>query len=120
MGIFKEEIIFLEELAKNQSRIWNDACDVGVNSSDVDMQRMREVIKTLLRLPGSKIVWKADTPSIQRQYELIVMWSLYDRIDGKDLYDATKVNVLYFNGRGKEFFSIMLEHAYTNKDGVVQ
>ena len=120
MGIFKEEIIFLEELARRQHFIWNDSADVGIEVSEMDVGRMREVIKTLLELPGSCVTWRVNKPALQRQYQLIVMWSKHDTIGGKDLYDATKANILYFKGRGKEFFSIEIGHALTSKNGIVQ
>ena len=122
MGVFKEEIIFLEELAKKQKFIWNDSNDIGVHSSEIDINRMREVITTLLELPGSKLTWKADKPCVQRQYHLIVMWSLHsdERVGGIKLYDATQITLLYFKGRGKEFFSINPRHVFTDKDGNVQ
>ena len=114
MGVFKEEIHFLEDLQKRQSRVWVDSCDVGVSAHKVDLNRARQVVKTLLELPGSEVEFKQNRPAIQRQYKLVVMWGRAD--DG--WYDATVCNLLYFQDRKVSFFSITrLGHILTDKNG---
>ena len=97
MGAFKEEVIYLEELAKKQNQIFWDSADIGISVEDLDINRMRTTIKTLLDLPGSKIIFKMDNPVVQRQYKLVVMW---------DKYDSTIIDLLYYHGKKEEFFSI--------------
>lgn len=114
MGVFKEEIHFLEDLNKKQVQIWNDSADHGVYASREVKQRMRDVVGTLLELPGSKVVFKQNRPALQRQYKLVVMWGR----SYEEWYDATLVDMLYFKGRNKEFFSIRrIGHVLVNKDG---
>lgn len=98
MGVFKEEVRALEDLQRRQSSMWNDSADYGVQATDEVKDTMRWVIKSLLALDESKIVWKMDDNGItQRQYELTVYFS-------KD--DGVTFTVLYYKGRGTEFFSI--------------
>lgn len=116
MGVFKEEILFLEGIEKRQTQIWEDAADVGVETSRMtpnERHRMREVVKTLLDLPGSKIEYKAVKPALQRQYRLIVMWGAAD----SERYDATEVHLLYYKDHRKEFFSLFTGHTFTNSEG---
>lgn len=116
MGAFKEEAHFLEELQKQQGQIWNDSADYGISRTDMSAKKvgkLRAVIKDLLELPGSKVEWKANTPAIQRQYRLIIMWS--GMYEGR--CDATQYNVLYFKDRKNEFFSIDSFHVFTDNDG---
>ncbi len=96
MGVFKEEVRMVEDLLPQQRRIWPDSCDIGVEATDKVKDTMRHVIKTLLPLPGSKLIWKSED---KRQYQWIlrVYWS-------SDEY--TEINVLYFKDRKKEFFSL--------------
>lgn len=78
-----------------------------------ERSRLREIINTLLELPGSKIVWREDKPAIQRHYRLVIMWGRYD----EKKYDATVYELLYFNGRRKEFISISAKHQLVNENG---
>ena len=118
MGIFKEEIKFLEGLELRQSRIYADACDKGIYLNDMseeELNRLRDVVQELLELPGSEVVLKMDSPIVQREYSLIVMWGHCDDVR----WDATEVQVLYVNdtARKKEFFSITTHHVFTDKNG---
>lgn len=100
MGVFKEEIAVLEELAKQQVQIYPDSADFGILASKEVKDIVREVITNLLPLPGSKIKSRYNGKNyIKRSYELRVYWSKSD---------GTIVFVTYHNDllKKKEFFSI--------------
>lgn len=101
MGVFKEEVNALEQLERLQGHIWPDAADQGIFATDDVKDTMRWVIKSLLQLKESRIVFSADTPAIQRQYELTVYFSMEDGVT---------FDVLYYKGR-EEFFSISSRRA---------
>ena len=110
MSVFKEEAHFLDSLEKRQKRIWDDSCDLGILRKDLheaEVVRLREVINTLLKLPGSKITWRAEQPAQQRHYYLVILWGLTHNAPNE--YDGTTYNVLYYKGKKKEFFSISKE-----------
>jgi len=108
MGVFKEEVNALEDLAKKQVRIYPDSCDFGVVATDEVKDTMRWVIKSLLELDESEIVWRMDANGVtQRQYRLTVYFSLEDGIT---------FNVLYFRDRKNEYFSIVSERAASKID----
>ena len=103
MGIFKEEVRALEDLQRRQSSMWNDSADYGVQATDEVKSTMRWVLKSLLALEESKVVWKMDDNGItQRQYELTVYFSMEDGVT---------FNVLYYKGPKREFFSIDAKRA---------
>lgn len=107
MGLFKEQANFLESLYKRQEQIWNDSIDIGIYLKDMtqdEIEFMRDTIKLLLDLPGSKISWAANKPAIQREYRLVIMWSRDDKVVYK---------VSYFKDRIKEFF--MIDFKYEHK-----
>ena len=106
MGVFKEEIIDLEQYAKKQVQIYLDSCDYGIRATQSIKNRMREIILSLPNM--AKPVWKMDGNTIQRDYRSVVEWG-----GG----DATEVHVLYVNDklRKKEYFSIDL-HAIRVSD----
>lgn len=116
MGVFKEELHFLTNLEKEQERIWEDSADVGIYTKDIDMDRMREVITTLLELPGSEVEWKQKAHGWnQRTYNLIIMWGC----NSPNIYDATQIKVNWYKDKKKEFFSIDSRAVLTTKDGKV-
>lgn len=103
MSVFKEEVSVLEKYAAKQFRIYPDSCDFGVLATAKVKDEMREVIKTLLELDESKVVWKMDANGItQRQYELTVYFSMEDGVT---------FDVLYFKDRKNEYFSISSKRA---------
>lgn len=103
MGVFKEEVNALEDLAKRQVRIYPDSCDFGVIATDEVKDTMRWVIKSLLELDESRVVWKMDTLGVtQRQYELTVYFSIEDGVT---------FDVLYYKDRKNEYFSISSKRA---------
>jgi len=96
-----EELHDLEELALHQQRVYPDSEEKGVFANDVIKGRkagewLREIIHTLLRLPGSEIYYRSDGPKIERSYLL--------QIDEKK-----KIRILYVNDRPnkKDYFSII-------------
>lgn len=103
MGMFKEEAYFLEDLEKRQTRIYDDACDLGVEFKDLDVDRLREVIKDLLDLPGSKLVYGTDLCGTQRQYKLFIAWG-----QDEEIANGTEYEVLYVKDTKyhKEFVSV--------------
>lgn len=101
MGVFKEEVKALEDLERLQGQIWPDAADQGVFATDDVKDTMRWVVKSLLQLPESRIVFSTDAPAVQRQYELTVYFSMEDGVT---------FDVLYYKGR-EEFFSISSRRA---------
>lgn len=116
MGVFKEEIIFLEDLAKRQGRIWDDSCDYGIKFSDLspmEVNGMRRVITRLLKLEGSEVVWKMDRPAVQRQYKLVVMWGRSDH----GMFDASIAYVNYYKGHDKHFFGIEVKSKQVDSKG---
>lgn len=103
MGVFKEEVQALEELERHQIQIWPDSAERGVVATEGVKDTMRSIIKTLLELKESSVVWKSNhLNAIQRHYELTVYFSMEDGVT---------FDVLYFKGRGKEFFSIYSRRA---------
>jgi hypothetical protein len=103
MGVFKEEVIALEELMHQQKRIYNDACDQGVTATPEVKKTMRWVLESLLPLKESRVVWKMDSKDVtQRQYELTVYFSMEDGVT---------FDVLYFKDKKKEYFSISEKRA---------
>jgi len=109
MGIFKEEVIFLEGLARRQQQIWPDAADHGVLTKDLSIDewtRLRETIRTLLELPGSEITYKADKPAIQRSYKLVVMWGHYHGVE---------ILISYYK-KNAEFFSISMSNIFKREN----
>lgn len=117
MGIFKEEHHLLMDLANRQRQILNDSCYLGLNRFDMtqdELDRLRETIKTLLQLPGSRLTWSMDEPAVQRSYRLVIMWGG----NGQGKYDATIYEVSYYKGRRGEFFMIdNIRHQVVNKEG---
>ena len=117
MGMFKEEICLLETLAKRQRRIWADALDYGIYKKDMskaEVERLRDAAQMLLNLPGSKVLYKVNLPAVQRQYQFIVMWGR----NGKK-YDASRCKLSYYKDRKREFFTIDIDHVFTNEKGEV-
>ena len=98
MGIFKEEVNSLEEMASRQSRIFSDSCDEGVAATRSVKKQMRHILESLLPLPGSKVEFKMDGKITQRSYRLEVQFA-YDE-------PPFVYHVNYYNDRKKEFFSI--------------
>jgi len=98
MGVFKEEVNKLEQLENQQTRVYPDACDVGIPATLEVKNIMRPIIKTLLELDESRVVHKVDTEFItERQYKLVVYFSQEDGVE---------FDVLYHGDKKHEFFSI--------------
>lgn len=117
MGSFKSEVKFLEKLETRQIQIWPDSADSGIRFSDLTEQEIahiKECIRTLLELPGSKVIYRSDTPAVQRQYHLIVMWGC----SNAQTYDATSIDLPYYKGHGEEFISIIFKSIITDVNGV--
>lgn len=108
MGVFKEEVSALENLQRQQRQIWSDAADMGVIATDEVKDTMRWVIKSLLALDESKIVWRMDGEVTQRQYELTVYFSMEDGVTFDVLYYKGH---LYGHKGVQEFFSITSRRA---------
>lgn len=100
MGMFKEEIRYLEDLAKQQVRIYSDACDTGVLATPEIKRDMRDILETLLSLEGSKVIGRQnDSFCVSRDYHLEIQWSKSE---------WTAISVAYINDKRakKEFFTV--------------
>jgi len=124
MGLFKEEMHFLEGLARRQVRIWLDSCDAGIHAKDIDLNAMRETIRSLLTLPGSKVIWRSDKPATQRTYRLVVMIERTEGThSGAPLYSAMVYYVNYYRRKSQqfsrvdEFFTIKCEPTVVDENG---
>lgn len=119
MGIFKEEISVLEDLESRQQPIYKDAVDTGVLAYErfhpykgTVKEVMHELITDLVEVGACKLVWKSNSPIVQRQYKITVRWSS----EG----DGAEAGVLYVNdtGRNREYFSIQVSgiHGRENRE----
>lgn len=100
MSMFKEEIRYLEDLARRQVRIYSDACDEGILATPEIKRDMCNVLTTLLNLEGSRIIDRQDRPNyVARTYHLEIQWTKCD---------WTTISLAYINDRRakKEFFTI--------------
>lgn len=102
MSVFKEEVKVLEFLKKQQTRVWPDSADVGIEATDDVKSIIRPAIKTLLEFGDSNIISARKHPVIEYEYEFKIHFSMEDGII---------FNVVYFKGNGKEFFSIYSRRA---------
>ena len=117
MGVFKEEARFLEDLMRQQRQIWPDSCDAGVDATNSLKAQMKQVIESLIVLPGSYLEFKSNMPAVQRTWKLLICWEM-DR--GDMLYRGTEYTVGYYKDSKKEFFSIESENVSLTEQQVAQ
>lgn len=106
MGVFKEEVNYLEGLVAQQKRIYSDSIDYGVSATDEIKNQVRETLQALPgateNCPAGKPVWKSEAGNVtQRLYKSRVKWSMEDGV---------AIGILYVNDRPrkKEYFTIGL------------
>ena len=114
MGVFKEEVSYLEDLAKLQQQIYPDSCDYGVYATQERKDRIHEILLSLPAgpdgRPAGKPVWKSDVGGMtQRTYNSEVMW---------DNSDGVNIAITYVRDRPrkKEYFAIDLKPIHLGEE----
>lgn len=69
----KEELIALEQLAKRQHRIYDDACDFGIRFDEYDRGAYQVILKDMLKVFGKpRFGYKTEKSEFHRAVEFLI------------------------------------------------
>lgn len=102
----KENLIFFENLEKNQVRLWDDACDIGIDLTKypVHKEKARENLLGLMKCYAYKLE-RAD----DRRRSVTSIFIPFEFDEGA--YLGVDLKVAFNTVRGREYLHISIQRA---------
>jgi len=117
MIVGREMLIYFEGLAKRQTRIFVDACDYGILTSDFDLDEARKNLQRMMRWFEYKLD-KYNELGMGYHGSKTTMFIPYEQADNG--FRGVNLSVEYHNMKKqkKEYLSIDITSAFSHRPGL--